>query len=154
MYAIVKTGGKQVKVSQGDKLRVEFLEGQAGDSVKLEQVLLLGEKDNITVGSPLIEGASVDATIIDQIRDKKVIVFKKKRRKNYRRTKGHRQHLTVLEVTGINTAGGKKAPVAAKKAAPKTDAPVAKKEATAPKKAPTKKAAPKKAAAKTEATKK
>lgn len=150
MYAIVKTGGKQVKVSQGDKLRVEHLDGETGDKITLDEVLLLGDKDKITVGTPIIEGASVEAKIIDQIRDKKVVVFKKKRRKNYRRKAGHRQHLTVLEVTGINGSGGKKASssTAAKPAAKKAPA------KTAEKKAPAKKTAAKKPAAKKTTAKK
>ena len=158
MYAIVKTGGKQVKVSQGDKLRVEHLTGETGDKITLDEVLLIGDKDKTTVGTPIIEGASVEAKIIDQIRDRKVIVFKKKRRHNYRRKKGHRQHLTVLEVTGINASGGKKASTAtaksaaAKPAAKKAPAKDAAKDTA--KKAPAKKAAAKKPAAKKTAAKK
>ena len=154
MYAIVKTGGKQIKVSQGDKLRVEHLTGETGDKITLDEVLLIGDKDKTTVGTPVIEGASVEAKIIDQIRDRKVVVFKKKRRHNYRRKKGHRQHLTVLEVTGINASAGKKASsgtaksAAAKPAAKKAPA----KDTT--KKAPAKKAAAKKPAAKKTAAKK
>lgn len=131
MYAIVKTGGKQVKVAVGDKLRVERLQGEAGDKVTLEEVLLIGDGEKVTVGTPTLAGAQVDAKIVEQKRDRKVIVFKKKRRQNYRRRKGHRQHLSVLEITAIS-ASGKKA------AAPKATA--AKKETT--------KAAPKKAAKK------
>ena len=157
MYAIVKTGGKQVKVSQGDKLRVEHLEGTAGDKISLNQVLLVGDKDKVTVGTPLIDGATVDAEIVDQIRDNKVVVFKKKRRQGYRRTKGHRQQLTVLEVTSINASGGKKpaAGNASKSTTAKSTAakPTAAK-ATAEKKAPAKKTAAKKPAAKKTAAKK
>lgn len=114
MYAIVKTGGKQVKVAKGDTLNVEKLEAKAGETVTLDSVLLLADGDKITVGTPLVEGATVTAKVVEQIKDKKVIVFKKKRRQNYRRKRGHRQQLTVLEVTAINAGG--------KKAAPKKDA--------------------------------
>ena len=142
MYAIVKTGGKQVKVSTGDKLRVERLAGEAGDKVTLSDILLIGEGDKVTVGTPLVKGAAVEATIVEQKRDRKVIVFKKKRRHNYRRKAGHRQHLTVLEITGIS-ADGKKAAAPKKEAAAK---PAAKKETAA--KPAAKKPAAKKTAAK------
>ena len=142
MYAIVKTGGKQVKVSTGDKLRVERLAGEAGDKVTLSDILLIGEGDKVTVGTPLVKGAAVEATIVEQKRDRKVIVFKKKRRHNYRRKAGHRQHLTVLEITGIS-ADGKKAAAPKKEAATK---PAAKKETAA--KPAAKKPAAKKTAAK------
>ncbi len=82
MYAIVKTGGKQIKVSTGDKLRVERLAGEAGDKVSLEEILLIGDGDKVTVGTPLISGASVEAKIVEQKRDRKILVFKKKRRHN------------------------------------------------------------------------
>ena len=142
MYAIVKTGGKQVKVSTGDKLRVERLAGEAGDKVTLSDILLIGEGDKVTVGTPLVKGAAVEATIVEQKRDRKVIVFKKKRRHNYRRKAGYRQHLTVLEITGIS-ADGKKAAAPKKEAAAK---PAAKKETAA--KPAAKKPAAKKTAAK------
>ena len=100
MYAIVKTGGKQIKVSTGDKLRVERLDGEAGEKVTLTDVLLVGEGEKVTVGTPLVKGAAVEAKIVEQKRDRKILVFKKKRRHNYRRKAGHRQHLTVLEITG------------------------------------------------------
>lgn len=147
MYAIVKCGGKQIKVQAGDIVRVERMESAAGETVTLDQVLLVGEGDKVTVGTPLVSGAKVSAAVLEQVRDKKVIIFKKKRRQNYRRKKGHRQYLTVLHVTEI-AAGGKtvkserkveaKAAVAAKPAkaekaaAAKTAAP-AKKAAAAPK---------------------
>ncbi|MTJ83971.1 MAG: 50S ribosomal protein L21 [Telmatospirillum sp.] len=97
MFAVIKTGGKQYKVAPNDVIRVEKLPGQAGDTVTLDQVLMVGDK----VGAPLVEGASVTATLLEQTRADKVIIFKKKRRQNYRRKKGHRQELTVLRVTGI-----------------------------------------------------
>lgn len=145
MYAIVKTGGKQIKVSAGDKLRVERLAGEAGDKVTLTDVLLIGNGDKITVGTPLIKDAAVEATIIEQKRDRKILVFKKKRRHNYRRRAGHRQHLTVLEILAISTDGKKETAAAAPKAAAAAT-PAAKKETAA--KPAAKKPAAKKPAAK------
>ncbi len=102
MYAVVKCGGKQLKVSKGDTVNVERLEAEAGKSVTLEDVLLIGDGDKITVGTPTVKGATVKAKVLEQVRDKKVIVFKKKRRQNYRRKKGHRQYVTVLEIQEIS----------------------------------------------------
>ena len=102
MYAVVKTGGKQYRVSENDVIRVEKLDLEAGSKVKLDNVLLIGDDKKITVGAPLINGASVEATVVEQMRDRKVLIFKKIRRHNYRRSKGHRQHLTVLKVNKIN----------------------------------------------------
>ena len=118
MYAIVKCGGKQIKVSKGDTVLVERLEGDAGETVTLDNVLLLADGENLTVGAPVVEGATVTASIKEQIRDKKVIVYKKKRRQGYQRKKGHRQYLTVLTVEAIN-ASGAKAPAKKKAAAAK-----------------------------------
>ena len=101
MFAIIKTGGKQYSVEQGKVLKIEKIEGKKGDSFTFEKVLLIGDSQKQTFGTPIIEGASVKATIIDQIRNKKIVVFKKKRRKNYRKTKGHRQYLTILKVDKI-----------------------------------------------------
>lgn len=97
MFAVIKTGGKQYKVAPNDVVLVEKLPGQAGDTVTLDQVLMVGDK----IGAPLVAGASVTATLVEQTRGEKVIVFKKKRRQNYRRKKGHRQDLTVLRITDI-----------------------------------------------------
>jgi len=141
MFAVVKTGGKQYRVEKGDVLRVERLEGDAGASITLDTVLMMGEGDNVTVGTPVVEGAAVTADIIDQDKNKKITVFKKKRRHNYRRKIGHRQQVTVLRVTDILEKAAKKA--APKKAAAKAD------DAGDAKAAP-KKAAPKKAAAKSD----
>ena len=110
MFAVVKTGGKQYKVAENDIIKVERLPGDAGSAVTLDQVLAVGDAKGVKVGSPLVAGTVVSAEIVEQTRGDKIIVFKKKRRKNYRRTRGHRQELTVLRITGI---GG------AKKAAPK-----------------------------------
>jgi large subunit ribosomal protein L21 len=103
MYAVIKTGGKQYRVAQGDRLRVEKLAGNVGDSVTLGEVLLisLGSGDGIKVGKPVVGGAKVEAKIIAQDRGEKIIIFKFRRRKNYRRKTGHRQPFTALEITGI-----------------------------------------------------
>ena len=104
MYAVIKTGGKQYKVASGDLLRVEKLEGEAGQTIAFDQVLMLDDSGNVTIGAPLVAGASVTAEIIAQARDPKILVFKKKRRHKYRRKNGHRQLQTVLRVTGIKAA--------------------------------------------------
>ena len=101
MYAVIKTGGKQYRVAQGDRLRVEKLAGNVGDTVTLDQVLLVGAGDGVKVGAPLVSGAKVEAKIVAQDRGKKIIIFKFRRRKNYRRKTGHRQPFTALEITGI-----------------------------------------------------
>lgn len=100
-YAVIKTGGKQYRVKAGDVIAVEKLAGEAGDKIKLDQVLMVGG-DKVKVGAPLLDGVSVDAEILEQMRDKKIIVFKKRRRQNYRRKKGHRQELTTLKINSIN----------------------------------------------------
>jgi large subunit ribosomal protein L21 len=177
MYAVIKTGGKQYKVAKDQILSVERLDGEAGDIVAFEEVLMIGDGEAAQVGAPLVEGATVAAEVVEQGRGPKIIVFKKKRRKTYRRRHGHRQDLTVLRVTEILTGGKKPAMAPAKKAAtkakPEAEAPAEKAEGDAKpkaaakpktedkapakktaakkpaaKKAPAKKAAPKKAAAK------
>lgn len=100
--AIVKTGGKQYRVEPGARLRVEKLEGDVGSKIELDEVLLLGKGNDVKVGAPLISGAKVAATITAHGRSKKVIVYKFKRRKNYRRKQGHRQHYTELKVEDIS----------------------------------------------------
>jgi large subunit ribosomal protein L21 len=105
VYAVIKTGGKQYRVSPGDLLIVEKLEGEPGAAVSFGEVLLLGNGDSVTVGSPLIDGAAVAATLIETRKGEKVKIFKKIRRQGYRRTKGHRQIESVLRVTGISGAG-------------------------------------------------
>jgi large subunit ribosomal protein L21 len=101
MYAVIKTGGKQYRVSQGDRLRVEKLPGNVGETVTIGDVLLVGSGDDVKVGAPLVGGAKVEARIVAQDRSKKIIIFKFRRRKNYRRKTGHRQPFTALEITGI-----------------------------------------------------
>lgn len=134
MYAVVKTGGKQYRVSKDDILKVERLAGEAGEVITLDDVLMVGgEGGDITVGEPTVSGASVAAEILEQARAPKITIFKKRRRQNYRRKKGHRQHLTVLKVTDILTDGAKPKPAAKKatpkKAEPKADAAPTKKSA-------------------------
>lgn len=119
MYAVIKTGGKQYRVAKDEVIAVEKLSGEAGANLDLDQVLMIGDDKGTTIGSPLVEGASVSAEVVEQTRDGKIIVFKKKRRKNYRRTKGHRQDLTLLRITDINAPGAKKP--AARKTAKKAD---------------------------------
>ncbi len=102
MFAVIKTGGKQYRVSQGDKLRVETLDADEGASVNLDQVLMVGEGDKVTVGAPLVSGASVSAKVLTHGRGKKIDIVKFRRRKHYRRQMGHRQNYTELEITGIS----------------------------------------------------
>ena len=104
MYAVVSTGGKQYKVAVNDVLRVETLPGEKGDVVDLDQVLLIGGEDGLKTGDAL-SGSRVSGTIVRHLRSKKVLVFKKKRRKNYRRTHGHRQNMTELKITAIHPSG-------------------------------------------------
>jgi large subunit ribosomal protein L21 len=103
MYAVIRTGGKQYKVAANDVIKVERLAGEAGETVHFAEVLMVGEGADATVGTPLVAGASVAATLMEHIKDDKVLVFKKKRRHNYRRKRGHRQGLSVLKVTEIVT---------------------------------------------------
>jgi large subunit ribosomal protein L21 len=100
MFAVIKTGGKQYRVASGDVIKVEKLEGEAGSTITFDQVLMAGD----TIGTPLVAGAAVSAEVIAQDRGPKIIVFKKKRRQNYRRKNGHRQDLTVLRITEISAA--------------------------------------------------
>lgn len=98
MFAVIKTGGKQYKVAQDDVVAIEKLDGEVGSSITFDQVLLVGDK----IGAPVVDGASVTAEVLDQFKGEKVIVFKKKRRQNYRRKNGHRQLQTLVKITGIN----------------------------------------------------
>jgi large subunit ribosomal protein L21 len=101
MYAIVRTGGKQYQVAAGDTLRVEKLKGEVGDTVELSDVLLLADGDNVQIGTPVVDGAKVVAKIAEQGKAKKVLVFKKKKRKGYRVLRGHRQYFTALTIEEI-----------------------------------------------------
>jgi large subunit ribosomal protein L21 len=101
MYAVIKTGGKQYKVSEGDLLKIEKLEGAVGDTIELSEVLMVGG-DKVTIGTPLVPKASVVGKIVEQGKDKKILVFKSKRRKNSRKLNGHRQPRTILRIEKIN----------------------------------------------------
>ena len=103
MFAIIETGGKQYRFTKDDVISIEKIAGKPGDNVTLDQVLLLNDDKDINLGTPLLKGAKVSATIVNQAKADKVIVFKKKRRHNYRRLKGHRQELTYLKITDIST---------------------------------------------------
>ena len=105
MYAVIKTGGKQYRVQPGDVLVVEKLDGEPGATVAFGDVLMLGDGDAVTVGAPTVEGATVSATMIETRKGEKVKIFKKIRRQGYRRTRGHRQHESVLRVTSVAGAG-------------------------------------------------
>ena len=104
MFAVIRTGGKQYKVAKDDVIAVEKLAAEPGATVELAEVLMIGEGAEVATGAPLLDGASVSAIVIEQTRADKIIVFKKKRRHNYRRKKGHRQHQTVLRITDIKGA--------------------------------------------------
>ncbi len=127
MYAVIRTGGKQYKVAEKQTLVVEKLAGAAGDAVSFDSVLMIGDGEETTVGTPYVAGATVTAEVVEQSRAAKIVVFKKKRRKNYRRHKGHRQEQTVLRITEILT-GGKalaQAAPAAEEPAPEAETPEA-----------------------------
>ena len=147
MFAIISTGGKQYKVSENTVLTVNKLTGNAGDKVTLDEVLFASDGKDFSLGDPQIKGAKVDAEIVKQERDRKILVFKKKRRKNYRRMNGHRQEITFLKVTSMNIPGMKSASPAVEK---KVDVKTTKKDdvvKTKPKKTIKKKTAVKKKAA-------
>ncbi len=101
MYAVVKTGGKQYKVAEGTFFKVEKCPGDVGQEIVFDEVLLVSKDGDLKVGAPTVEGARVRGTIVEQGREKKIIVFKMKRRKGYRRKQGHRQHYTGVKVDGI-----------------------------------------------------
>jgi large subunit ribosomal protein L21 len=152
MFAVIRTGGKQYRVAPNDIIEIERVAGEPGDIITLGEVLLLGG-DSPKTGSPTIAGALVAAEVMEQSRSDKIIVFKKKRRKNYRRKKGHRQDLTLLRITEILTDGKKPSqtkvarPEPKKVEAKKPEADEAKAEAKPAKKPAAKKAAPEKKAA-------
>ena len=141
MYAIVEMAGQQFKVAKDQKVYVHRLQTEEGKKVVFDKVLLLDDNGNVTVGAPVIEGAAVEAKVVKHLKGDKVIVFKKKRRKGYRKKNGHRQYLTEIVVEGIVAKGAKKATPAKAK----TEKPAAKEETPKAKKAaaPKKEAAPK-----------
>ena len=100
-YAVIRTGGKQYRVSEGDVVRIEKLDGEVGEKVTMGDVLFVGGDGEAKIGVPLVANAKVTGEIVDQLRAKKIIVFKKKRRKSYSRQRGHRQYQTALKITGI-----------------------------------------------------
>ena len=102
MYAVFKTGGKQYRASTGDVIKVEKIEAEKGATIELDQVLMVGEGEDVKVGTPFLEGGKVTATVLDQGRGDKIKVIKFKRRKNYRKQMGHRQYFTQIEITGID----------------------------------------------------
>lgn len=102
MYAVIETGGKQYKVAEGDVIFVEKLDVEEGAEVTFDKVLMAGEGSDVKVGAPTVEGASVKATVLKNGKAKKVVVFKMKRKKNYRRKKGHRQPFTKVQITAVN----------------------------------------------------
>ena len=136
MYAIVEMAGQQFKVAKDQKVYVHRLQGEEGDKITFDKVLLLEDGDNVTIGAPVIDGAAVEAKVVKHLKGDKVIVFKKKRRKGYQKKNGHRQYLTEIVVEGILTKGAKKA------------APAKAKEESKPAAEPKKAEAPKKEAPK------
>jgi large subunit ribosomal protein L21 len=169
MYAIVEIAGQQFKVEKDQQLYVHRLENKEGEVVSFDNVLLIDNDGKVNVGAPAIEGASVSAKVMEHLKGDKVIVFKKKRRKGYRKKNGHRQYLTSIQIEGISEKGGAKKATAKAKPAPKQEEaaeekpaakkaaakkPAAKKEAAPKKEAAAKKPAAKKAPAKKAAPKK
>jgi large subunit ribosomal protein L21 len=118
MFAVIRSGGKQYKVAKDDVIAVEKLSGEPGATIELGEVLMIGDGATVSTGAPLVAGASVSATLVEHRRADKIIVFKKKRRHNYRRKNGHRQHQTVLRIMEINAAAaaGEAAPRRARRA--------------------------------------
>jgi large subunit ribosomal protein L21 len=103
LYAVIRTGGKQYRVAAGDKLRVEKLLADVGSEILLDQVLMVGEGEAIKVGAPLVPGAAVKATVVGHGKDEKVTIFKLRRRKHYKKSQGHRQSYTEIQITGISS---------------------------------------------------
>tara|TARA_Y100000996_G_scaffold345797_1_gene283798 strand:- start:543 stop:1091 length:549 start_codon:yes stop_codon:yes gene_type:complete len=163
MYAVLKSVGKQFKVSPGDTLKIDKIEGKVGDTISFKDIVAVGNGDKFELGSPAVKGAEVSAKLLHQTRDDKIRVFRKNRRKHFQRTKGHRQYISILKVMSIKSAIGEESfKEQIKKTAPKAEtpkkaekkAPVAKKnietkQTPSPKKTQTKAASSKKADAKT-----
>ena len=102
MFAVIRTGGKQYRVAENDVIKIEKLAGEPGDTVSFSEVLMIGGEGDAKIGAPLVEGATVQAEVVEQMRNKKVIIFKKRRRQNSRRKNGHRQHQSIVRITGIS----------------------------------------------------
>jgi large subunit ribosomal protein L21 len=113
MFAVIRTGGKQYKVAPDDVIAIERITGEPGAEIELGEVLMLGDGKSLTMGTPLVDGARVAATVLDQGKGEKVLIFKKKRRQGYHRTRGHRQFQTVLRITEILAAGQSRSAAAA-----------------------------------------
>ncbi|MEH6411967.1 MAG: 50S ribosomal protein L21 [Hyphomonas sp.] len=138
MFAVIKTGGKQYKVAEGDTIVIEKLDTEAGKDVTFDSVLMLGSGESVTVGAPLVAGATVSGEIAEHMRGPKLITRKKRQRQTYRRTIGHKQHLTTVTITSINADGKApaKKPAAKKEAAPKAETAAAEAPKAAPAAAP------------------
>ena len=141
MYAVLKSVGKQFKVSPGDILKMDKIEGNVGDTISFKDVVAVGNGDKFELGSPAVQGAEVSAKLLHQTRDDKIRVFRKNRRKHFQRTKGHRQYISILKVMSIKSAIGEesfkepaKKAAPKKEAAPKTEAPKKDAKPAAPKK--------------------
>ena len=141
MYAVLKSVGKQFKVSPGDILKMDKIEGNVGDTISFKDVVAVGNGDKFELGSPAVQGAEVSAKLLHQTRDDKIRVFRKNRRKHFQRTKGHRQYISILKVMSIKSAIGEesfkepaKKAAPKKEAAPKTESPKKDAKAAAPKK--------------------
>ena len=149
MYAIVDIAGQQFKVEKDQKVYVHRLDAEEGKKVTFDKVLLIDDKGKVNIGAPAIDGAQVSATVLEHLKGDKVIVFKKKRRKGYKKKNGHRQYLTEIQINDIKASGAKKAAAKKEEAPAKEAAPKAEAKKAAPK-AEKKEAAPKKAAPKKE----
>jgi len=101
MYAVIKTGGKQYRVAAGEKLKIEQIPAEVGAEITLDQVLMVGDGESVKIGAPLVQGASVKATVLAQSRHEKVKIFKMRRRKHYQKHQGHRQNYTEIQISGI-----------------------------------------------------
>ena len=144
MYAVVKTGGKQYRVSKDDTIMVESIKAEVGSTIQLDDVMMLDDNGSVTIGTPSVEGAIVSAEVVKQARGPKLIIFRRKRRKNHRRIRGHRQDLTLLKILDISADG--KTKTAAKKSAKTAEDSSTTAVKAAPKKAAAKKTTAKKAA--------
>lgn len=125
MYAVIETGGKQYKVREGDTVDVELLGGEAGDTIELDQVLMVAGDDGLTVGTPTVEGAAIRATVVDEVKGDKIVVFKYKPKNRYARKTGHRQKYTRLQIDKILLPGAEEETTAATEEAPVAEAPTA-----------------------------
>mgnify|MGYP001812621784 FL=1 len=147
MYAVVNSGGKQYKVQKGEILKVEKISGDVGNPVTFDRVLMFSDGENVSIGQPLLDGVSVEGHIVEQGKARKIIVFKYKRRKRFRRKNGHRQEFTAVQIDSINAKGTKAAKAAEPKAEAKAEVTESETKKAVAKETAAKKAAPKKEAA-------